>query len=256
MPKPGRLAGKTALVTGSGKGIGAGIAKLFASHGARVMVTARTDTDVQEVVSQIHEAGGTAHAHIADIGTREGVDALIDATVDKLGAIDILVHNAGIFPLEPIEKMPEESWARVLDVNLTSAYRLVKASIPHMKEQGGRILFTSSVQGNRGALPGCAHYAASKSGLTGFIRTAALELADYDITVNSVEPGMILTEGVEQAISPERREQMTGHVPLGRWGLPDDVAAAMLFLASEDASYITGQALVVDGGATLPFFQG
>jgi 3-oxoacyl-[acyl-carrier protein] reductase len=252
----GRLAGKSAVVTGSGKGIGAGVARLFASRGARVMVTARTEADVEKVVDEIREAGGLADGHVADIGTSEGVDALMSAVVRAFGGIDILVHNAGIFPHELIEDMPDESLRRVLDVNLTSAFRLVKACIPHMKERGGRMLFTSSVQGNRGALPGCAHYAASKSGLTGLIRTAAIELAEYGITVNSVEPGMILTEGVERAISPDRREQMTGHVPLGRWGLPDDVAGAMLFLASDDASYITGQTLVVDGGATLPFLKG
>lgn len=252
----GRLAGKSAVVTGSGKGIGAGIAKLFASHGATVVVTARTEADVQRVVSEIRDAGGTADGHVADIGTRDGVDSLIAAAREALGTIDILVHNAGIFPHEPLEQMPDESWCRVIDVNLTSAFRLVKAAIPHMKARGGRMLFTSSVQGNRGALPGCGHYAASKSGLTGFIRTAAIELAHYQITVNAVEPGMVLTEGVEKAISPDRREQLTTYVPLGRWGVPDDVARAMLFLASDDAAYVTGQTLVVDGGVTVPFLRG
>jgi 3-oxoacyl-[acyl-carrier protein] reductase len=252
----GRLAGKTAVVTGSGKGIGKGVARLFASQGARVMVTARTESDVQGVIDQIRETGGTAQGHIADIGSPEGIERLVAATIDAFGGVDILVHNAGIFPHELIEEMPDESLRRVLDVNLTSAFRLVKACIPHMKVQGGRMLFTSSVQGNKGVLPGCAHYAASKAGLTGLIRTAAVELARYQITVNGVEPGMILTEGVERAIKPDRRDKLTGYVPLGRWGLPDDVARAMLFLASEDAGYITGQTLVVDGGATLPFFPG
>jgi len=252
----GRLVGKSAVVTGSGKGIGKGVAQLFASHGAKVLVTARTESDVQGVCSEIRAAGGIAEAHTADIGKCEGVESLVGAAIDAFGAIDILVHNAGIFPHELIEDMPDESLRRVLDVNLTSAFRLVKATIPHMKARGGRMLFTSSVQGNRGALPGCAHYAASKSGLTGFIRTAAIELARYQITVNAVEPGMVLTEGVEKAISPDRREQLTDNVPLGRWGVPEDVARAMLFLASDDAAYVTGQTLVVDGGATLPFFRG
>jgi 3-oxoacyl-[acyl-carrier protein] reductase len=153
----GRLAGKSALVTGSGKGIGKAIAQLFAAEGATVLVTARTDADVQDVVGQIREAGGTASGFIADIGLLEGVEALVAATIDELGKLDILVHNAGIFPHERIEDMPEDSWHRVIEVNLTSAYRLIRASIPHMKAHGGRMLFTSSVQGNRGARTGCAH---------------------------------------------------------------------------------------------------
>lgn len=251
----GRLAGKSALVTGSGKGIGRAIAQLFAAEGAAVLVTSRTDADVQAVVGEIREAGGSASGITADIGSAAGVESLIKTTVAELGGVDILVHNAGIFPFDPIEDMPDESWQRVIDVNLTSAYRLIRSCIPHMKEQGGRMLFTSSVAGNRGARPGGAHYAASKSGLNGLIRAAAVELARYRITVNGVEPGMVLTEGVERAIKPELRDRLTRTCPLERWGLPEDVAGAMLFLASEDAAYITGQTLVVDGGAILPLFR-
>jgi len=116
------------------------------------------------------------------------------------------------------------------------------------------MLFTSSVQGNRAAVPGCAHYAASKAGINGFIRSAALEFARYNITVNGVEPGLTLTAGVEQSITEERRAKMAGTVPLKRWGTPAEVAAVMLFLASEDAAYVTGQTIVIDGGATLPVF--
>ena len=251
-----RLAHRIAIITGSGRGIGEAIARLFAAHGATVVVTSRTGKDVERVVDGIASQGGTAHGVIADISDRAGTDALVNAAADRFGTIDILVHNAGIFPYDPIERMADESWQQVIDVNLSSAFRLVKACIPHMKEHGGRILFTSSIQGNRAAVPGCAHYAASKGGLNGLIRAAALELARYAITVNGVEPGLVLTDEVARVIKPERRERMAGAVPLKRWGLPAEVAQAMLFLASDEAAYVTGQTLVVDGGATLPVFAG
>jgi 3-oxoacyl-[acyl-carrier protein] reductase len=251
-----RLSGKTAVVTGSGRGIGEAIARLFATQGAAVVVTSRTEADIARVVQAVGEQGGTAHGVVADMADASGVTALVDSAVDRFGRIDILVHNAGIFPYDPIETMPDESWRRVIDVNLTAAFRLLKASVPHMKQGGGRILFTSSIQGNRAAVPGCAHYAASKGGLNGLIRAAALELARYAITVNGVEPGLMLTDEVARAIKCERRERMAEAVPLKRWGIPVEVAQAMLFLASEEAAYVTGQTLVVDGGATLPVFGG
>ena len=149
--------------------------------------------------------------------------------------------------------MSDEAWQNVIDINLTGGFRLLKACLPSMKQNGsGRILFTSSVQGNRTAVPGCAHYAASKAGINGLIRSAAFELAQYKITVNGVEPGLILTQGVESALSDRRRDNMAQYVPLGRWGKPDEVAHAMLYLASEQAAYVTGQTIVVDGGALLP----
>jgi len=163
------------------------------------------------------------------------------------------VHNAGIFPYAPLESMDDDAWRQVTDVNLTGAFRLTRACIPAMKERGGgRILFTSSVQGNYVAVPGCAHYAASKAGLTGLIRAAGLELAPHGITVNGVEPGLVLTDGVAEALSERRRDLMAQYVPLKRWGKPLEIAHAMLYLASEEASYVTGQTLVVDGGALLP----
>lgn len=251
-----RLSGKTAVVTGSGRGIGETIARLFATHGAAVVVTSRTADEIARVVQAVGEQGGTAQGVIADVSEASGVATLIDSAVGRFGRIDILVHNAGVFPYDPIETMPDESWRHVIDVNLTAAFRLLKASVPHMKNSGGRILFTSSIQGNRAAVPGCAHYAASKGGLNGLIRAAALELARYAITVNGVEPGLMLTDEVARTIKSERRERMANAVPLKRWGNPVEVAQAMLFLASEEAAYVTGQTLVVDGGATLPVFGG
>ena len=248
-----RLDGKVTIVTGAGQGIGEAIARRFAREGARVVVNARTAANINRVVDAITAAGGTAHAIAADIGTPEGVNALIEGTVSRFEHIDILVHNAGIFPYNLIEDMDDEAWSKVMDVNLTSAYRLTKGCIPTMKKRGaGRIIFSSSVQGNRVAVAGCSHYAASKSGLNGFIRAAALELAEYRITVNGVEPGLVLTPGTENALSERRRELMAQYVPLKRWGEPVEVAHAMLYLASDEAGYVTGQTIIIDGGALLP----
>lgn len=250
-----RLEDKVAIVTGSGKGIGEAIARLFASHGAKIVVNARSEDDVRRVTAALKQRDLTAHGIAADIGTAAGVETLVAGSAGHFGQIDILVHNAGIFPYAPIEKMTDASWRDVIDVNLNSAFRLSQACLGHMKQRrGGRILFTSSIQGNRAAVPGCAHYAASKAGINGFIRSAALEFARYHITVNGVEPGLTLTEGVARSIAQERRQEMAQTVPLKRWGTPAEVAAAMLFLASDDAAYITGQTIVIDGGATLPVF--
>ncbi len=248
-----RLDGKVAIVTGSGQGIGEAIARLFAQQGAVVVVNARTPEKVDGVVDAIVAAGGNAHGVSADVGTLEGVNTLVDAAARRFQRIDILVHNAGIFPFHLLEDMADDAWNEVIQVNLTSAYRLTHACIPHMKELGaGRMLFTSSVQGNRAAVPGCAHYAASKAGINGLIRAAALELAPYRITVNGVEPGLILTPGTETAIAEDKRRLWAQYVPLKRWGEPAEIAHAMLYLASPEAAYVTGQTIVVDGGALLP----
>jgi 3-oxoacyl-[acyl-carrier protein] reductase len=252
-----RLAGKVAIITGSGKGIGEAIARRFAAEGAKVVINARSDDDVQRVVNGITESGFDAFGYAADIGTAEGARALVSSAQDHYQQLDILVHNAGIFPYNTIEKMDDETWQKVMNINLNSAFYLSKACLEPMRQQGsGRILFTSSVLGNRAAAPGTAHYATSKSGLNGFIRSAALEFARDNITVNGVEPGMTLTPGIKQEFTAERREKMAATVPLNRFGTPEEVAAAMSFLASDEAAYVTGQTLVMDGGATLTVFKG
>ena len=252
-PASSGLVGKVVIVTGAGRGIGESVAKLFAGEGALVSVNARTETDVQRVVAEIASSGGTAHGIVADISGPAGVQSVVLGTVERFGAIDVLVHNAGIFPFQPLETMEDSDWNHVLEVNLTSAFRLTKACLPHLKERrNGRVLFTSSVTGNRTGIGGLAHYGASKAGLNGFIRSAAMELAPYGITVNGVEPGLVLTPGAEAATTSEERDAMARFIPLKRWGTPMDIAHAMLYLASEGASYVTGQTIIVDGGALLP----
>lgn len=249
----GRLQGMTAIVTGAGQGIGEAVARLFAREGANVVVNSRTPAAVERVATAIRSDGARAIAVSADVGETAGVRKLVGQALEQFAAIDVLVHNAGIFPYQPLEQMEEGQWQEVLNINLTSGFRLIKACVPAMKERGrGRIIFSSSVQGNRVAVPGCAHYAASKAGINGLIRAAALELAALGITVNGVEPGLVLTPGTERAISARRRENMARYVPMKRWGEPLDVAHAMLYLASPEAAYVTGHTIVVDGGALLP----
>ncbi|HUG61743.1 MAG TPA: SDR family oxidoreductase [Methylomirabilota bacterium] len=244
----GRLEGRPALVIGAARGIGRAIADRFIEEGARVTIA---DTEV--------DAGRETAAAIgarfvsADVSRPEDADRAVAETVEAYGGLQILVQNAGIYPWTLIEDTTPEEWDAVLAVNLRGGFLATRAALSHMKAAGGgRILFTSSITGPRVTSPGHGHYSASKAGINGFIRAAALEFSSYGITVNGVEPGNILTEGMKAHRSAEFIRSMEAAVPLGRLGTPRDIANAFLFLASDDAAYITGTTLVVDGGQTLP----
>ncbi|MCK1297396.1 MULTISPECIES: SDR family oxidoreductase [unclassified Bradyrhizobium] len=248
-----RLKGKTAIVTGSGQGIGAAIARIFAGEGAQVVIATRTESHGQATMSNIVAAGGEAILCVTDVGAPRQIERAVDLAVSKYGKLDIVVHNAASFAAGKVEDLDESQLEESLNVNLKAAFRLSKAAIPHLRRRGGgRLLFTSSVTGPRVAMPGASYYAASKSGLNGFIRTAAIELAKYRITVNGVEPGFIKTPAMNLLADEEGQKVLAKYVPMGALGVPEDIAYAMLYLASEEAAYVTGQTIVVDGGSTLP----
>jgi 3-oxoacyl-[acyl-carrier protein] reductase len=248
-----RLADKVAVVTGSGKGIGRAIAHVLAQEGARVVVADIDEAAGEQVVQSIAEEGNEAIFCKADVSNMDGAETMALLAHQTYGQLDIVCANAGIFPEVPLEEMTEEEWDRVLDINLKGVFLSVKACLPFMKKQdAGRVLVTSSITGNRTGISGLAHYAASKAGINGFIRTAAMELAKYNITVNGVEPGNILTEGMDEQLGQDYIDAQAEAIPLGRMGDPEEIASAMLFLASDEASYITGQTIIVDGGQILP----
>ncbi|WP_025129084.1 SDR family oxidoreductase [Pseudomonas sp. PH1b] len=242
--------GHVALVTGSGQGIGRAIAQLFAAQGAKVLLATRSKASGAETLRLIREAGGTAELLTLDLGTRAAAEQAVAAAVDTFGGLDLLLHNAGIFPMQKLAELEDATLDSTLAVNLKSCFWLTRAALPALRQATQpRIVITSSVTGPRTAIPGLAHYAASKAGVNGFIRAAALELAEYGITVNGVEPGLIATQAMDNLGDGAL---LARGIPLGRLGSPEDIAWAMLFLASKQAGYITGQTLVVDGGALLP----
>jgi 3-oxoacyl-[acyl-carrier protein] reductase len=240
------LSGRVALVTGASRGIGRAIATHLASHGAVVLAAARDD-HARAVTDEIAAAGGRAEALALDVTDRAAAESAVASAVEHHGRIDILVNNAGITRDQLMLRLRREEWDAVLATNLTSAYTLTQAALkPMIRQRRGRIICISSVVGQRGN-PGQANYAASKAGLIGFAKSVALEVASRNITVNVVAPGMIETDMT--GVLPEKtREAIVASIPAGRLGAPADVAAAVCFLASDEAAYITGQVLAVNGG--------
>jgi 3-oxoacyl-[acyl-carrier protein] reductase len=243
------LHGKTAIVTGGSRGIGKGIALRFGAAGINVLVVSRDQTDAAAVAKAI---GANASGFAADVSTPEGCAAMAAAAVERYGSIDVLCANAGIFPAAKLSEMTAADFDRVIAINLRSTFLSVSAVLPAMTAAGGgRIILTSSITGPVTGYPGWAHYGASKAGQLGFMRTAAIELAPKGITVNAVLPGNILTEGLE-GVGADYIAKMEASIPMRRLGTVADIANAALFLASEEASYITGQTITVDGGQILP----
>ena len=240
------LAGKTAIVTGASRGIGRSIAQTLASRGAVVVAAARGD-NAAGTVAEIGNAGGKAEIATVDVTDTASVDAMVAAALERHGRIDILVNNAGIARDQLMLRMKRDDWDQVVATNLTSAFTCAQAVLrPMIKQRYGRIISISSVVGQMGNA-GQANYAASKAGLIGFSKALAREVASRNITVNVVTPGLIESD-MTKAITDKAQADWASAIPLGRLGAPADVAAAVCFLASDEAAYITGQVLAVNGG--------
>jgi len=243
-----KLAGKVALVTGASKGIGAAIAKALAAEGASVAVNySSSKMEGEKVAKEISAQGGKAIAIQANVSKPAEIDGLFAATQKALGRLDILVNNAGIARDQLMLRMKRDDWDQVIATNLTAAFALTQAVLkPMIRQKGGRIVCIGSVVGQSGNA-GQANYAASKAGLIGFAKAVAQEVASRNITVNVVAPGLIETD-MTRAITDNAREDWAARIPLKRLGTPEDIAAAVCFLASDEAAYITGQVLAVNGG--------
>jgi 3-oxoacyl-[acyl-carrier protein] reductase len=240
------LTGKVALVTGASRGIGRAIALALAARGAHVVAAAR-GTNADGTAEAIRAAGGSAAAVGADVTDAASVEAMMTAALQHNGRLDILVNNAGIARDQLMLRMKRADWDEVLATNLTAAFTVVQAALkPMIRQRAGRIISIGSVVGQMGNA-GQANYAASKAGLMGFSKAIAREVASRQITVNVVAPGLIATD-MTQALTDRAQGDWSAQIPLGRIGTAEDVAAAVCFLASDEASYITGQVLAVNGG--------
>ena len=240
------LAGRTALVTGGSMGIGFGIAQVLASHGARVAVTGLTDSELVDASSQ-----GFLTLTL-DVRDRSQCAAAVDAVVAEFGELTILCSNAGIYPQATIAEMTEKDVYDIFSINVAGTINMVQAAQQALADTGrGRVVVTSSITGNYTGFPAWSHYGATKAAQMGFVRSAALELAEDKTTINAVMPGNVLTPGLE-AMGEAYLKQMAAAVPLGYLGEPKDIGEAVAFLASDGARYITGQSIVVDGGQILP----
>jgi len=241
------LSDRVAIVTGAGRGIGRAIALKLAGVGAKVVVSDILEEEAKAVAREIKAKGGQGLAVAADVSSPEGVSGMVEATLKAYGRIDILVNNAGIARDQILLRMPEEDWDRVLDVDLKSVFLCTKAVLRHMlKARWGRVISLSSIAAQVGN-PGQANYSAAKAGVIGFTRTVASEVGSHGVTVNAIAPGFIETE-MTRKIDEERRQEIKKHIPMNRFGTPEDVAGVVAFLASEEAGYITGQVLSVNGG--------
>lgn len=251
-----RMKDKVVIVTGGSKGIGRSISEVFAKEGAKVLVTARNEKEARDVVESIANTGGEASYFLADVSKQDDMENMAKTCTKRYGKIDILCHNAGIFPETRLEDMTLKEWDLLMNVNLKGTFLATKACMPHMIENKyGKIVITSSITGNKTGIAGLAHYAATKGGVNGFIINAAVELAKYNINVNGVAPGNILTEGMKSQLGDEYIKAQSEAIPMGRMGSPENIAYATLFLASDEAEYITGQTIIVDGGQILPESQ-
>lgn len=246
----GRFEGKVAVVTGGAKGIGRAVTRAFAAGGARVVLSGRDEAALGEAAEEVRQKGGEAIAVKADVSVESEADALCERTVKEFGRADILINNAGVTKDGLLLRMSDADWDQVIDTNLKGAFHCIRAfARPMVKQRWGRIVNVTSVIGLIGNA-GQANYAASKAGLIGLTKSIAKELASRHITVNAVAPGFIET-AMTGALGEKAREGLLAQIPLGRLGSPEDVAHAVTFLSSEEAAYVTGQVLTVDGGMVM-----
>ncbi|NIM46008.1 MAG: glucose 1-dehydrogenase [Nitrososphaeria archaeon] len=244
--------GKVAIVTGAGKGIGKASAKVIAESGAAVVINDINMEIAKVVAHEIVGMGRDAFANRADVSNFTEVEEMVESTLERFGKINILVNNAGIFFPTPVEDIGEKEWDLVMDVNLKGVFNCSKAVLPAMKrQQDGKIVNISSTAGRTGTMLSGVHYAASKAGVLGLTRKLARELAPHNILVNAVCPGSIDTDMLRSAFSSEKLESIVSSYPLARMGRPEEVANLVLFLVSDEASYITGAAFDANGGTVM-----
>jgi len=248
-----RLEGKVAIVTGSERGIGRGIAIAFAKEGCKVVVNGHKKTEEgEDVVNEIKNLGSDAVLVVADVSKESDVKNLIEKTIKKFGKLDILVNNAGILVSGTVTTLTEKDWNRQMDVNLKGVFLCTKYTVQQMVKQGkgGRIINISSIAGLVG-FPGISAYCASKGGVTELTREVALDVAKYGITVNAINPGIIMTDMTKDMLNdPTTKKSFMESTPVGRVGQPEDIGNAAVFLALDESSFITGHNLIVDGGWT------
>ena len=246
------IAGRAVVVTGGSRGIGKGIASVFARNGAKVLITGRDSDVARAAAEELSAQAGEVSFVQADVSSREDCRRMAAIAQERLGGIDVLCANAGVLPHSRLSDMTEEVLDQVLGTNLKGTVFSVQACLPALARSGrGRVILTSSITGPITGYPGWTHYGASKAGQLGFMRTAAIELAPSRITVNAVLPGNIITEGLAE-LGEDYGAKMAASIPLRRLGSVDDIGYAALFLATEEAGYITGQTIVIDGGQVLP----
>jgi 3-oxoacyl-[acyl-carrier protein] reductase len=245
------LENRIALVTGGGRGIGRALVLALTAAGADVAVADIDGPSAEAVAGEVVALGRHGLAIVADVTSKPAVTAMVDTTVEKLGGLDILINNAGIFPIAPISALTEESWDRVMAINLKGVFLCSQAALGPMRHRGGgRIINMASVSGLVGAV-GFAHYAASKAGVIGFTKSLAREVAPIGITANAIAPGIVGTDIAIHTFPSGALELYKSQVPLRRLGQPEDLTAITVFLASPDAAYITGQVFSIDGGYTM-----
>jgi 3-oxoacyl-[acyl-carrier protein] reductase len=247
-----KLKGKVAIVTGSGRGIGREIALLLAKEGANVVVTSRTQEEIEKVVKEIKALKVKALGVKIDVSNFKEVNQLVEKTIKQFGRIDILVNNAGIADLVFFNQMTEEQWDKMMSIDLKGVFNCTRAVINQMiKQKYGKIVNISSVAGTALGFIGSTHYSAAKAGIIGFTQSLAMEVASYGINVNSIAPGIIETNMTINALGKKGLEEFAKQIPMGRTGKPEDIANLLVFLVSDDASYITGQVITVDGGLII-----